>query len=615
MSLSDILLTKDDFDRSHWQNVIANRQKKECQVYRAEFFEKAREAEESGDTKTREVFSLLGHITSLMLKSDSPHEPFAPLAVFHDFRTAIVDDFSDAHLDVLRELAPEISDAEMKARVADVLWIRKRDFQMAQLAVKAYLESAQSLEDPRKWSLCFQRIERASHLAALLGKKNKHFMSVIAYIEALLDKYKGDDPLFLSAKLMALLQEYREGDPSKYAAIAEKAALRAESEHDWHKARNYWQIKAQWHVLQKDADGKRAALLSAAEIYVKESEDVLNRTPPSYQAAYTHLEKAIEALRRIGNTKERVEELHKRLVEYQHKAVAEMRSSVFTSDINFMEVMEKAREEVKGKSQLDALLKLAVMGVSPKVDTLREQVQESTRQHLFRNFVPEYRVNEMGKVTARKPSMISSILSNDSQKVEEVTRSEMFKLSRLYQQIHAQAVVEPARDQINLEHNVRLEDWLPIVANNPLVPPNREYIYATGLQAGIKGDFLVAAHLLIPQLENSVRYLLNQQGIITSTLDDKGIQNERDLNTLLYSEEVQTIFSEDILFDLQSLLIHRFGSNLRNRMAHGLIDYDGFITLEVSYLWWLTLYLCCLPILAQRQSQSEPSETSENSER
>jgi len=166
------------------------------------------------------------------------------------------------------------------------------------------------------------------------------------------------------------------------------------------------------------------------------------------------VEKAIEALRRIGKTKERVEELHKMLVEYQHKAVAEMRSSVFTSDINFMEVMEKAREEVKGKSQLDALLKLAVMGVSPKVDTLREQVQESTRQHLFRNFVPEYRVNEMGKVTARKPSMISSILSNDSQKIEEVTRAEMFKLSRLYQQIHAQAVVEPARDQINLEHNV-----------------------------------------------------------------------------------------------------------------------------------------------------------------
>jgi hypothetical protein len=39
-------------------------------------------------------------------------------------------------------------------------------------------------------------------------------------------------------------------------------------------------------------------------------------------------------------------------------------------------------------------------------------------------------------------------------------------------------------------------------------------------------------------------------------------------------------------------------------MAHGLI-YGGFITLEISYLWWLTLHLCCLPILAQRQSQSE----------
>jgi hypothetical protein len=50
-------------------------------------------------------------------------------------------------------------------------------------------------------------------------------------------------------------------------------------------------------------------------------------------------------------------------------------------------------------------------------------------------------------------------------------------------------------------------------------------------------------------------------------------------------------------------------------MAHGLIDEDGFFSVQVSYLWWLTLRLCCLPILAHMQSsQSDQRDTSEDTE-
>lgn len=609
MSLSDISLTKYDFAQSHWEDVISGCEERECQNYSRQFFAKAREAKESGDAKAQQVFTLLGAITSLILKSDCDEEPFAPMAVFQNSRSAILDDISDEYLDVLREVVPEISDAEMRARVADILWTRKRDFRMAQLAVTSYLESAQNLEDPKQWTACFYRVERAINLAACLGKKNHPFASVVAHIEAVLDRYNGEDSLFLSAKLMELLQQHGIGDTVKYAALAEKAAVRAESEHAWYRARDYWQIKARWHTLQKDSDSERAALLSAAETYVKESEDTLNLTSTSYLAASSHIEKAIEALRRIGGTKERVEELHKVLIEYQQKYITEM-NPVFTEKYNLSECVEKAKEEVKGKALHDALLTLAGMVESPKVDTLRTLVQESTGKYVFQHLISQTIVNNMGKVVARK----SSMFSNDSQEVEKATREEMFKWARLKQQIYAQAVVEPAKYQINLEHNVRLDDWLPIVSNNPLIPLNREYTYARGLHAGLKGDFLVAAHLLIPQLENSVRYILNQNGFITSKLDEEGIQDEKDLNTLLYSEQAKTIFNENILFDLQGLLINRFGSNLRNRMAHGLMDYNEFYSLQMSYLWWLTLHLCCWPIFAKIHSQSEQSEASEDNE-
>ncbi|WP_369707395.1 DUF4209 domain-containing protein [Desulfosarcina sp. BuS5] len=54
------------------------------------------------------------------------------------------------------------------------------------------------------------------------------------------------------------------------------------------------------------------------------------------------------------------------------------------------------------------------------------------------------------------------------------------------------------------------------------------------------------------------------------------------------------------MFDLQGLLVERMGANLRNRMAHGLMDYASFFSIHVSYLWAITLRLCCWHIIVSK---------------
>jgi len=51
------------------------------------------------------------------------------------------------------------------------------------------------------------------------------------------------------------LQEYRLGAPTKYAALAEKAATLAESADDRKARACYWDIKTRWHLLEKDRKG------------------------------------------------------------------------------------------------------------------------------------------------------------------------------------------------------------------------------------------------------------------------------------------------------------------------------------------------------------------------
>ena len=585
-------LTKDDFINSRWQDVINSGEKKDCLTYNNALWKKAEEAKEAGNVREQAVFEILAFITGAAIKPESTEEFFAD----------IFQNLTDEHLDFLAAIAPDISDPELQARVADILWVRRRNYRMAQLAVTAYLQSATELENSKNWNQCFKRIERALRLARRI---KHHSEVVVTHIETFLDSGTGEAPLWLPAKLMELLQEYRLSDPTKYAALAEKAATLAQSAHDWDRARAYWEIKARWHLIEKDGEKERAAWMLAAETYVKEAEDALQRNPAPYLTASHYLQKAVEAFRNIRGTKEekaadkaRAEEVHKLLIQYQEESSKQY--ITFSHEIDISKQVEQARAYVRGKEFQDALFALALLGASPKISRLRQEVQDTV---WMSEFMPVVMKNEMGKVVASQPS--------NPDDAEAATRFEMYRLAVKYQRLHAQAFIEPARYQLNLEHSVRLNDLLPIVSFSPFVPPEREYLFAKGLYAGLTGDFFTSTHILIPQIENSVRYLLGKRSAITSGLNDKGIQNEHYLTSTLYPSnypEIKSIFEEDTLFDLQGLLVEHSGSNLRNLMAHGRINDDGFLSPLMSYLWWLTLRLCCLPILnyQQKVEQSDP---------
>ncbi|MEH2401042.1 DUF4209 domain-containing protein [Nostoc sp.] len=594
MPLINPPLTKEDFINSRWQDVINSCERKECGAYNRVFWNKAQEVKEVGNFREQSVFEILVVVTDAAIQPRS-NEKFL----------AKVERLTDEHLDFLAEIVGEVSDPELQARIADILWTSKRRdyYKMAQLAVTDYLKSASELEDPEKWTFCFAKIERALWLAR---KINHKFEDVVAHIETVLDRCNGEDPKFLSAKLMELLQEYKRGNFNKYAALAEKAATLSESANDWRRARNYWEIKAQWHRFEKDAEQERVAQMQAAETYVKEAEDSLKGTDASYLRASHFMEKAFEAFMNVRGTKEetiaakeKAEEVHKLLNQYQEQSLNELVQISHETDISVQ--VNIARSHVKGKEFDNALFYLAFLGTPPKVSHLRQEVLKIAVENPLSHFRSGM-INQMGKVVARQSK---SVLSNNPDEVEAAILYKMYQNAIYYQKLHAQAYIEPARDQITLEHNLQEKDLFAIVSNNPFVPPGREAQFAKGLYAGLTRDFITSTHILIPQLENSVRYLLRRQGALPSKIDiDKGIEDERDLNTTLFPRnypQINSIFDEDTLFDLQGLLIERSGSNLRNRMAHGLINDDEFSSPIMSYLWWVTLRLCYLPILEYQQ--------------
>lgn len=588
--------TRDDFLQSGWETVIARSNDKECNDYRSHLWQKAREAKDANDPKTEELFRLLGDICSLDLKLDSPEQPFGPMMTSQQWRTAIPEDFDADQLGFLNDIVRDVTDADLRARIADVLWFLRRDYKIGETAVSAYLESAATLEDPEDWVASYDRIARALQLATMMGRNAQSYPLVIRHIEDVLARCNGEDPLFLSERMMNLLQDCRRGDSAKYAVLSEKLALKGERERDWDRARAYWETKAQWHRIAKEEVEQRAAKIRAAETYVQQAEAHLSGNPPSYSLASTFLQKAIEAFRRVGDSETRIQQLHSKLLEHQKKSVSELRH--FSYDIDITDTVNKAIESVKDKSVLDAMLALATIVKPLSVDRLRSQAEENRKKYVLQSLFTKIYVNAFGRVIARHPI-------DD----EETLRADMCSLATQFQSIHVQAVIEPARRQVVSEHNVRVNDFAVMLSNHRLIQAGREMIIARGLYAGLHGDFVVATHLLVPQLEESVRYLLAQAGVIASSLDNSGVQEEIDLNRTLcsskFAQPLTEMLGADIVFEMRTLLVERFGANLRNDMAHGLVDHDNFYSASASYLWWLALHLYSFPVLARLKAEHE----------
>lgn len=139
------------------------------------------------------------------------------------------------------------------------------------------------------------------------------------------------------------------------------------------------------------------------------------------------------------------------------------------------------------------------------------------------------------------------------------------------------------------------EFWQPddaftdmLISNNStFVPADRTYIIGLGISEGFRGNFIQAAHLLAPQLENSLRYLAVRNGINMTNLE-REIQHENLLGGCL--EKLRPLADTDIIDELRDFLVDGFSVNFRNELSHGLMD-----TLAIQkygmYIWWLNLKL------------------------
>ena len=592
-------VTLADLENCNWEELIASASEKECFHYSELFGKTCAEARAVGDRKVADAFGLLRDLTFYRFMPSSATEPFQPTIVTgQGNRTAIPDDLTDDNLSMLQQLAPSIEDPEMRARVADVIWDRKRVVECAKLAIDSYLESARRLAqvppkvgDRPMLVYSVDRVERALRLAQMTNDKDR-FDIVAAYMDELFQPMAAEHAR-QAPRLADLIIEFRVGDSLKYAVIAKETAERAEAQNAMDDARAFWTRQAEWLRHSGDAVAERAARVLAAETHVKQADLFEAGKPPNHLLISDRLERAIQAHRRIGGQKERVDELHARLIAAQQKSVAELKR-IPLAQFDATQLVQKTIATISGKPLPEALLSVALLATPPDVKRLREQALEMMKAAPLASSLAATIMSHTGKTVAKTPSA----LSPDAAKAEAAVHAAMARQLGFARSFSATAI-SAAITQVLLEHPVRLVDWAPLVSDNLFIPADRGPIFAEGLHAGLTGNLLVATHLLMPQIENSFRELLLQHGFVPSKLNQDGVQEEMHLQQLLYQPKFEEVFGTNLTFDLKTLLVEHGGPNLRHGTAHGLRSYSEFLSPEALYFWCVTLRLCIPPLLQQ----------------
>lgn len=618
---SDVTISVEDFLSSGWKNILADAGIDSHSSMWQALSAAARSAMEAGELKHGKVLWLLADACSMMLSPHSPNEPFKPFMVIDGKRSALPEDFSDTDINFFAGIVDHVDDARLKARLADLVWLRQkpRNTKFALVAIENYRATPLDVEswvrDGREsW-------ERAIGLAKMLrAAAVTQFSEMEEKIVGVFNSATRENG-YLALWLSELLKKngLAQDRLAQIAARLNDLAREFENEGDLHRARDYFSSSIEWFKVINDDAKIAEATVALAETWVKEAISRTSTDQPSHMVAASFYENAIQTYRTIPRTErtsyrvdERIAELRADLNESGEKSLGEM-GEITSPGIDITQLIEHARSMVHGKSPTEALIAFVSLHRGVDFEAYRNSAIAQLRRFPLQAMFASTTISRDGRVVAKRPGF--SLTGGASADDEIVIRSEMVKNYGMLIGLVVQSEIIPALEVLLLEHRLQERDFISLARRSPIVPPGRERLFGKALAMGYDTDFAGAIHVLVPQIEHMVRFHLKQAGVKTTNLDSDGIENENGLSTLMKAPEVDEVFGKNIAFEIRAIFCDEFGPNLRNELAHGLLDDEMCQSSFAIYAWWLALKLVLIAWWnAGRAKQNESSDTSESVE-
>lgn len=479
-------------------------------------------------------------------------------------------DVSADTLDYWTRRALESRHPVLKARYADLCWeLPKRlpdarpSYEMAKVAIDAYLAAVEQRRYQHSVTLV-GKLKRALEISLQIADPGRLAIVRDALI-ALESDIAEDESLGLWGFAFDSLIE----PPNRHIAVSDEqreqlvAALEARLDR-FHKA----------DATAFHPSGAEAAALRLAAYYKREGESKdVARVMGVYAAAVRKMQ-GVAAPMVLAHC---LETLHEHLVqlglrddakaltteirEAGQQSLADMKEFSTSIEVPAEEVEAFFTELLHGTSE-EVLVRFAVHFL-PRQEELEAQLLQLSRDaplsFLFSTAVKD----DEGRTVARVGPIEGDL---EGQLVRHTSQSLSLRIPWL-----REALRRGRSDGL-----VTFESVSEFVFGSPPFQSSRQPLMAAGLDAYFRDDTLAAVHILVPQIEQAIRYLTGLLQAPTLNARRDGGFRARVLDDLLREPALESVLGKDVVAYLRVLLTDERGWNVRNLVCHGLAAPNTF---------------------------------------
>jgi hypothetical protein len=226
------------------------------------------------------------------------------------------------------------------------------------------------------------------------------------------------------------------------------------------------------------------------------------------------------------------------------------------------EEMEGYVNEMMGGSLEDAISNFITHNLPRRHETekeLKQLAQKAVMMFLVRRKIVDYK--------GRPVVALGSLEEDLEGHVVDHTRQSIAMMG-----IYMRLVIEEMIKRYKLDANIIL-GWID---ESPAFDSSKRPLLQRGLEAYFAKDSVIALHLLVPQIEDAVRTLLELLGGDVYRPNRQGGMDLRTMDDLLRDPLAVQFLSPDVAEYFRVLYTDRRGVNLRNYLSHGMLPAPVF---------------------------------------
>ena len=174
------------------------------------------------------------------------------------------------------------------------------------------------------------------------------------------------------------------------------------------------------------------------------------------------------------------------------------------------------------------------------------------------------------KTTFNKKNPISHDSEEDSHLQSEIRRLTIWNI-----QI-AENRLSLAVKELEDENKINSQDFLKFFEDLGVHDLGVLAILKSGIHNHFNNDFISSIHTLIPQIEGTIRLVLDKKGVSSMKTKKDNIIMDNELGGILNKNEVEQIFGSDLIHYLKMKYTEPAGLNQRNEVSHALSPISEF---------------------------------------